>query len=139
MLLIGNSFRALKSLAWFRNYYERDFLVIQCLKIRLAIQGTMFCCSHAFRETNSLRRTMQIVELSLLRQRAQGRVSSQPRTPTDFYENLLHLKCTAQAQIPKFLKPSLESVKSRYDQVTALTHNQKGQLVIHCSLHQWVP
>ena len=34
------------------------------------------CCSHAFRETNSLRRTMQIVECSLLHQWAQGRVSS---------------------------------------------------------------
>ena len=34
------------------------------------------CCSHAFRETDSLRRTMQIVKCSLLRRRAQGRVSS---------------------------------------------------------------
>ena len=34
------------------------------------------CGSHAFWETNSLRRTMQIVECSLLHQRAQGRVSS---------------------------------------------------------------
>ena len=33
-------------------------------------------CSHAFQETNSLRRTMQIVEGSLLHRRAQGRVSS---------------------------------------------------------------
>ena len=34
------------------------------------------CCSHVFQETNSLRRTMQIVECSLLHWRAQGRVSS---------------------------------------------------------------
>ena len=34
------------------------------------------CCSHTFRETNSLRRAMQIVECSLLQRRAQGRVSS---------------------------------------------------------------
>ena len=34
------------------------------------------CYSHAFRETNSLRRTMQIVECGLLHQRAQGRVFS---------------------------------------------------------------
>ena len=47
-------------------------------------------CSHAFRETNSLRRTMQIVECSLLPQRAQGRVSSKPRTPTSFCENLIY-------------------------------------------------
>ena len=30
------------------------------------------CCSHAFWETNSLRRTMQIVECSLLHRGAQG-------------------------------------------------------------------
>ena len=34
------------------------------------------CCSHVFRETNSLWRTMQIVECSLLHRWAQGRVSS---------------------------------------------------------------
>ena len=38
--------------------------------------GWHHCYSHAFRETDSLRRTMQIVECSLLRRRAQGRVSS---------------------------------------------------------------
>ena len=34
------------------------------------------CCSYAFQETNSLRRTMQIVESSLLYWRAHDRVSS---------------------------------------------------------------
>ena len=34
------------------------------------------CCGHAFWETNSLRRTMQIAECSLLHLRARGRVSS---------------------------------------------------------------
>ena len=34
------------------------------------------CYSHAFQETDSLRRTMQIVKCSLLRRGAQGRVSS---------------------------------------------------------------
>ena len=33
-------------------------------------------CSDMFQETNLLRRTMQIVQCSLLHQRAQGRVSS---------------------------------------------------------------
>ena len=97
------------------------------------------CCSNMFQETNLLRRTMQIVKCSLLHQRAQGRVSSYPRTLIDFCENFKNLKCTAQAHIPKFLKPSLESGKGRHNQVTAMIHNQKGQLVIHCSLHQWVP
>ena len=63
----------------------------------------------------------------------------QPGTPTDFCENLRYLKCTAQAHIPKFLKPRLESVKGRFYQVTAMIHNQKGQLVIYCSLRQWEP
>ena len=60
------------------------------------------CCSHAFQETDSLRRTMQIVECSLLHQRAQGRVSSEPRTPTSFCENLIYPKCTPNPppQIP---------------------------------------
>ena len=35
-----------------------------------------WCCSHTFWETNSLRRTMQIAECSLLHRRAQGRVSA---------------------------------------------------------------
>ena len=34
------------------------------------------CCSHTFRKTNSLRRTMQTMECSLLHQRAQRRASS---------------------------------------------------------------
>ena len=34
------------------------------------------CCSPVFRETNSLRRTMQTVECSSLHRRAQGRASS---------------------------------------------------------------
>ena len=38
--------------------------------------GWHHCYSHAFRERDSLRRTMQIVECSLLRRRAHGRVSS---------------------------------------------------------------
>ena len=52
-----------------------------------------------------------IVKCSLLHRRAQSRVSSSARTPADFYENLLYLKCTAQTHIPKFLKPSLGNVK----------------------------
>ena len=69
---------------------------------------------------NSLSRTVRIVECSLSHRRAQGRVSSQPRTPTDFCENLTCRECTAQAHIPRFLKPSLESVKGRHNQVTAV-------------------
>ena len=74
------------------------------------------------------------MECSLLHQRVRGRVSSLARDP-----NLIYLKCTAEAHIPKFLKPSLESVTGRYNQVTAMIHSQKGQLVIQCSLYQWGP
>ena len=68
------------------------------------------CCSSKFRETNSLRRTMQIVECRLLHRQAQGRVSSQPRTPASICENLLYPMCTClnpPLQIPWHLhKPS---------------------------------
>ena len=63
---------------------------------------------------------------------------SQGPRPT-FVKTLHALSVHAQAHIPKFLRPSLENVKGRYNQVTAMIHNQKGQLVIYCSLHQWVP
>ena len=63
---------------------------------------------------------------------------SQGPQPT-FVKTLHALSVRAQAHIPKFLRPSLENVKGRYNQVTAMIHNQKGQLFIHCSLHQWVP
>ena len=72
-----------------------------------------------------------MVECSLVHLWAQGRVSSLLRKPTDFCENLMYLKCTAQAHIPKFLKPNLENGKGGYNQVTAMIHNQKGQLVIY--------
>ena len=60
---------------------------------------------------------------------------SQGPQPT-FVKTLYTLSVRAQAHIPKFLKPSLENAKGRYNRVTAMIHNQKGQLVIHCSLHQ---
>ena len=98
------------------------------------------CCSHAFRETNSLRRGMQIVECSLLHPAWGGPKAESPisQGPCLTFV-LIYLRFTVQAYIPKFFKPSLESVKGRYNQVTAMIHNQKGQLVIHCSLHQRVP
>ena len=62
---------------------------------------------------------------------------SQGPQPT-FVKTLHALSVRAQAHIPKFLRPSLENVKGRYNQVTAMIHNQKSPLVIHCNLHQWV-
>ena len=50
------------------DYYIRCFVLCVC--------PCSYCCSHEFRETNSPRRTMQIVECSLSHQWAQGRVSS---------------------------------------------------------------
>ena len=48
--------------------------VILCYFCHLSLKKC--CCSHAFQETSSLRRTMQIVECSSLHWWAQGRVSS---------------------------------------------------------------
>ena len=48
----------------------------KAIVLGIARSQTWLCCSHVFRETHSLRRTMQIVECSLLHQHAQGRVSS---------------------------------------------------------------
>ena len=62
---------------------------------------------------------------------------SQGPRPT-FVKTLYTLSVHAQAPIPNFLKPSLENVKGRYNQVIAMIHNQKGQQVILCSLHQRV-
>ena len=45
-----------------------------------------------------------------------------------FAKTLHTLSVRTQDPIPKFLKPSLENVKGKYNQVTAMTHNQKGQL-----------
>ena len=52
---------------------------------------------------------------------------SQGPRPT-FVKTLYTLSVHAQAPIPNFLKPSLENVKGRYNQVIAMIHNQKGQL-----------
>ena len=42
-----------------------------------------------------------------------------------FVKALSTLSVCAQAHLPKFLKPSLENIKGRYNQVTAMIHNQK--------------
>ena len=47
---------------------------------------------------------MQIMEYSLLHWRVQGRISSQPRTPTSFCENLYTLSVRAQTHSPDSLK-----------------------------------
>jgi len=93
------------------------------------------CYSQTLQETSSLR-TAWIVEGYYISRTEAGSPLS-PGTPIDICENLIYLKCTAQAHIPKFLKPGLESVEGRYNQVTAMIHNQKGPLVTRCNLHQW--
>ena len=80
--------------------------------------------THSGTRTHSEGRCRQWSACSLLHWWAQGRVSSQPRSPTDFCGNIIYLKRTAQAHIPRVLKPSLESVKGRYSQITAKIHHQ---------------
>ena len=70
-----------------------EYCVMDAIMVDIWRQCPSGCCSHAFQETNSLRRTMQAVKCSLLHQRAQGRVSSYPRTPTSICENLLYPMC----------------------------------------------
>ena len=77
------------------------FCLNQCVLHSAQKLSCWNCCSHKFWETNSLRRTMQIVEYSLLHRRAQGRVSSQPRTLTSFCENLIYPKCTCSNPPPQ--------------------------------------
>ena len=49
-------------------------LVIGFLPRTKRLLISWLCCSHPFQETNSLRRTMQIAECSLLHRRAQGKI-----------------------------------------------------------------
>ena len=79
------------------------------------------CCSHVFQKTNSLRKTMQIAECSLSHQRAQGRVSPQPRAPTSFCENLLYLKCTCPNPPPQI--PWNQSEQRQRKIQSKLTHD----------------
>ena len=66
--------------------FGKDFLLWTICYRRAWTDGLccLRCCSHVFRETNSLRRTMQIVECSLLHQQAQGKVSSLIKDPDQF-------------------------------------------------------
>ena len=59
--------------------YLEKFLHIelgQHLLVGASLSLLMCCCSPAFRETNSLRRAVQMAECSLLHRQTQGRVSS---------------------------------------------------------------
>jgi len=64
------------------------------------------CCSQTPRETNSLRRTVQIVECSLLHQQVQGRVSSLARDPDHF----LCLPFIPSVYVPKPTFPVFSSL-----------------------------
>ena len=79
-LFAGKS--SLRSQGLFVNYSSPHFLFLSVkilsflpvwgLECSSPFWWPLWCCSHAFWETNSLRRTMQIVECSLLHRRAQG-------------------------------------------------------------------
>ena len=80
-------------------------------------------------------RGVQFITLAGLKQ---SFLFSQGPRPT-FVKILYTLSVHAQTHIPKFLKPSLGNVKERYNHVTVMIHNLKGQLATLCSLHQQVP
>ena len=89
----------------------------------------LYCWSHVFWETNSLRRTMQIVECSLLRRRAQGRVSSWPRTLTSVCENLLYPMCMCPNPPPQIPWDLHKLRKGKYNPNNPITHVPCAQTV----------
>ena len=112
----------------FQGWQTHSILVEICLlhpqSWMLIKLGTEFsvCYSHASRETNSLRRTMQRVECSLLHQRAQGRVSSWPRTPTSICENLLYPMCTCPNPPPQIPWDLRKQRKGTYKHNNPIIH-----------------
>ena len=96
-------------LMYFYDLPNRIHLVLTC-------RCTRHCCSHAFSETNSLRRTMQIVEYSLLHggPKAESPLSQGP-WPV-FVKTLHTLSVSAQTHLPKFSETSLNNGKERYNQ-----------------------
>ena len=66
---VGTTHITPRSKKWFSgDKKKKKNLILFRYKTQINTQ----CCSHTFRETHSLRRTMQIVECSLLHRRAQG-------------------------------------------------------------------
>ena len=115
-------------------------LVVQCLKICLAkCRGQ--CSAGATRSGKQTHSEGQCRYWSAVyytgRPKAESPLSQGPQLT--FVKTFNTLSVLLKPKSPNSLNPSLESVKGRYNQVTAVTHNQKGQLVIHCTLHQWVP
>ena len=105
----------------------------------LSLSHTHSGYSQTLRETNSLQRTAwDSGECSLLHRHIQGSLLFNQGLQPTFVKTLHALSVHAQAHIPKFLRLSLENVKGRYNQATAIFHNQKSQLVMPCKLHQWV-
>ena len=68
--------------------WHPDFGLPSSRTVRSKVLLIMSHCSHTFLETNSLRRTMRIVECSLLHWRAQGRESPLSQGPRPFTKTL---------------------------------------------------
>ena len=82
------------------------------------------CCSLAFWETNSLRRTMQIVEWSLLHRRAQGRVLA--KDPNQH----LWKSFTPHVRVPPQIPWDLHKLrKGKYNPNNPITHVPCAQTV----------
>ena len=101
----------------------------------------IYCYSQTLWQTNLLRSGVQFITPAGPRQSFLFSQGHWPAFVKTLYTLSVHphicicvYTLSAQVHIPKFLEPSLESVKGRYNQVTAMIHNQKGYLVIHCSL-----
>ena len=74
------------------------------------------CCSHVVWEKNSLRRTMQIAECSLLHRRPKAESPLSQGLRPVFVKTLYTLSVRAQTHLPKFSETSLNKGKERYNQ-----------------------
>ena len=98
-----------------------------CLQLLLHLRclrglGTWYC-SHVFWETNSLRRTMQRVECSLLQQGPKAESPLSQGVQPVFVKTLYTLSVRAQTHLPKFPETSLNKGKERYKKKSKLTRD----------------
>ena len=103
-------------------YRRLGTLFSQILRERKDKKQVSYCCSYAFQETNSLRRTMQIVECSLLHGRPNAEAPLSQGPWPAFVKTLYILSVRTQTHLPKFPETSLNKGKERYTQSESVIH-----------------
>ena len=80
-----------------------------------SFSGPFNCYSHAFRETNSLRRTMQIVKCSLLHRRAKAEPPLS-QGPWSAFVKIFYTPCVRiRTHHPNFLETYINQRKGKYN------------------------